>query len=65
LRICLLIAIVVGNPARLIRYRFNEETVGELLETKWRDWPEDKVKKNIGLICSNAIDEFSKKFDKR
>lgn len=28
-------AIVGGNPARLIRYRFDAETIAELLESKW------------------------------
>jgi acetyltransferase-like isoleucine patch superfamily enzyme len=57
-------AIVAGNPARLIRYRFDEETVEKLLKIKWWNWPEDEVKKNIRLICSNAIDEFITKFDR-
>lgn len=28
-------AIVAGNPARIIRYRFDEETVSRLLDSKW------------------------------
>jgi len=30
-------AIVAGNPAKLIRYRFSEEQIEKLLETKWWD----------------------------
>jgi hypothetical protein len=56
-------AIVAGNPARLIRYRFNEETIQKLLKIRWWDWPEERVKENIHLMCSDSIDEFIKKFE--
>lgn len=36
-------AIVGGNPATLIRYRFNEEERAFLLQTAWWEWPEDVV----------------------
>lgn len=32
-------AIVVGNPARVLRYRFQQEIIEGLLETKWWDLP--------------------------
>ena len=38
-------AIVGGNPARIIRYRFNESDIDFLLKLKWWDWPLDKIKK--------------------
>jgi len=55
-------AIVSGNPARIVRYRFNEQTVQNLLQIRWWDWPDEKVRENIHLICSNSIDLFLKKF---
>jgi acetyltransferase-like isoleucine patch superfamily enzyme len=55
-------AIVAGNPARLVRYRFDEATIEKLLKIKWWDWPEERVKENIHLICSNSMDAFVKKF---
>lgn len=55
-------AIVSGNPARIVRYRFNEETIQKLLQIRWWDWPDEKVKQNIDLICSDSIDVFIKKF---
>ncbi len=55
-------AIVAGNPARLIRFRFNNEIIKKLLEIKWWDWPDQKVKENIHLVCSQDIEEFIKKF---
>jgi acetyltransferase-like isoleucine patch superfamily enzyme len=55
-------AIVAGNPARIVRYRFDEETIQKLLQIRWWDWPDEKVKGNIHLICSDSIDVFIKKF---
>ena len=37
-------AIVVGNPASVIKYRFTPEIVSGLLEIKWWDWSEEKIK---------------------
>ncbi len=37
-------AIVGGNPARLIRYRFSAEQIAALLEIRWWDWPEEEIK---------------------
>ena len=31
-------AIAAGNPARIIRYRFNEKVIGKLLELKWWEY---------------------------
>ncbi len=37
-------AIVVGNPARVLRYRFSPELIGKLLDAKWWDLPADVIK---------------------
>jgi len=55
-------AIIGGNPAQVIRYRFGEETIQNLLQIKWWDWPDEKVKENIHLICNDSIGTFIKKF---
>jgi len=55
-------AIAAGNPARVIQYRFNEETIQKLLRIKWWDWPDEKVKENVRLICSDSIHSFIEKF---
>lgn len=34
-----------GNPARFIRKRFDEETIKKLLELKWWEWDDDRLKK--------------------
>lgn len=37
-------AIVGGVPAKIIRYRFDENTIKLLLESKWWDYPFDVIK---------------------
>lgn len=39
-----------GNPARLIRKRFDEATIEMLLKTKWWDWDDDTLKKKGALF---------------
>ena len=34
-------AIVAGNPAKLIRYRFSEDIIEKLLELKWWELDDD------------------------
>lgn len=53
-------AIVAGNPAKLIRFRFSEKQIAKLLEIKWWNWSVEKIKKNIEILCDSKIDEFIK-----
>lgn len=48
--------IVAGNPAKLIRRRFDDATIDALLRLRWWDWPTDKIRDNMVSICSNNID---------
>lgn len=36
-------AIAVGNPIKVIKYRFEEKQIEELLKIKWWDFPEEKL----------------------
>ena len=56
-------AVVVGNPAREIRRRFSDEQVDALLRIRWWDWPTEKVKQHVELICSPDVDAFIARFD--
>lgn len=38
-------AIAVGIPAKIIKYRFNEDTINKLLTFKWWNMPHDFIKK--------------------
>jgi acetyltransferase-like isoleucine patch superfamily enzyme len=37
-------AVVAGNPARVVRYRFDDETCNRLLAVGWWDWPDDEIR---------------------
>lgn len=50
--------IVGGVPAKPIRKRFSDEVISQLLEIKWWDWSDDKVKENISAIQSGNIKEL-------
>lgn len=51
-------AIVVGNPARIIKYRFSPERIEALLRIKWWDWPFEKIKRLRPLIMNPDVDAF-------
>ena len=40
-------AVVGGNPAKLIRYRFTEQNIQMLLTSEWWHWPIEKIIKNV------------------
>lgn len=53
-------ALVGGNPAKIIKYRFTEQQIQALLEIKWWDWEESKIRELVPLLVSNNVDEFIK-----
>ncbi len=48
-------AIVGGNPAKLIRKRFNEAEIAMLLEMAWWDWPIERLSRAMALMTSRDI----------
>ena len=54
-------AIVAGNPAKIIKYRFNEKQIESLLKIAWWDWTEDRIKTEAMTLWSDNIDEFINK----
>lgn len=52
-------AIVGGNPAQIISFRFRQSLIGELLELKWWDWPEEKIHRNMTLFTKNLTTRTS------
>lgn len=49
-------AIVGGNPARILRYRFPEEQIARLLELRWWDWPAERITESVHLLTGNDVD---------
>ncbi|KAM3093546.1 CatB-related O-acetyltransferase [Phormidesmis sp. 146-35] len=44
-----------GNPARVLKLRFSEAEIAQLLEIQWWNWAIDKITRNIGLIMDTDI----------
>ena len=51
-------AIVGGNPAKVIRRRFSDETVAALLEIGWWNWNADKISRNLERIMAADLDSL-------
>lgn len=51
-------AVVVGNPSRMIKKRFDEDTIRALLEIRWWNWDENKINQEMRYLCSSSIQEF-------
>ncbi len=47
--------IVGGNPASLIRPRFEPSVIDQLLAIRWWDWDLDKITRNVALISSQDV----------
>ncbi len=47
--------IVGGNPAKLIRRRFDEETTQFLLQLAWWNWPIEQITKNLQSIVHGDL----------
>jgi acetyltransferase-like isoleucine patch superfamily enzyme len=51
-------AIVGGNPARVIRMRFDEATISRLQNLKWWTWDDAKIERFLPLLLSDKVDAF-------
>lgn len=52
-------AVVAGNPGRIVRKRFDEDTIAALLEIAWWDWPIEKILANEAAICGGNLKALS------
>jgi len=49
-------SVVGGNPAQLLYYRFNKETINKLLELRWWSFPDEVVNEISPFLCSSDIE---------
>lgn len=54
-------AIVGGNPAKVIKYRFSKELIDKLLTIQWWNWSNDEIKNNINYF-NEDIEKFCDTF---
>ena len=50
-------AVVVGNPAETIRYRFDKDLTELLLKFKWWDKPIEEINELIPILTSSDLDK--------
>ncbi|GAB2646902.1 type B chloramphenicol O-acetyltransferase [Vibrio panuliri] len=48
-------SIVASNPAKHIRYRFEQAEITMLLAMQWWNWPDELIKQAMPLLCSKDI----------
>lgn len=53
-------AIVGGNPARVIRHRFDDATVQRLLAIRWWEWDIDRITRKVRAIAGTDISELER-----
>jgi len=47
--------VVAGAPAKLIRKRFPDKDIELLEEIQWWDWPEERIKRDLGLLMGDVV----------
>lgn len=50
-------AIVVGNPARILKFRFPQQVIERLLNIAWWDWDKETLSKNRALFSKELTEE--------
>ena len=51
-------AIVCGNPAKIIKYRFDKESIQKLLAIAWWNWPDEEIRTIVPMLLSKDIGTF-------
>jgi acetyltransferase-like isoleucine patch superfamily enzyme len=49
-------ALVGGNPAKVIKFRFTEKQIDELQDLAWWNWPDNEIKKIVPMLLSEDAD---------
>lgn len=57
-------AIAMGSPAKVVKYRFDEDTIEKLLKIRWWDFDDEEIIKIIPLLQSDNMEEFLKQYSK-
>jgi virginiamycin A acetyltransferase len=47
--------VVGGNPAKLLKHRFEAQVIDALTTIAWWDWPIEKITRHLNLITSSDI----------
>ena len=53
-------AVVVGNPQKIVKYRFSRDVVESIMKIKWWDWPDEKIL--ASRFYRSSTEEFINRF---
>jgi len=53
-------AIVGGDPARVIRHRFDDATIARLLALRWWDWDIERITRKVKAIAGTDLGELTR-----
>lgn len=53
-------AIVAGNPAKVVKMRFDEKTIERLLRVAWWNWDIEKINMHLKLISGLDVGRLEK-----
>ena len=56
-------SVVGGNPAKIIRHRFEENTIQALLKIAWWDWQAEKITEHLDAIVSHNLSDLRRAVD--
>lgn len=51
-------SVVAGNPAKVVKMRFDDKTIERLQNIAWWDWDAEKITRNLKLISHFNLDEL-------
>ena len=51
-------SMVAGNPAKIVKMRFDDKTIERLLRIAWWDWEIEKINRHLPLICQQDVDRL-------
>ena len=51
-------AIVGGSPARILRYRFDADTILRLRRLRWWDWPPERIAENLDAFRQGNVERL-------
>ncbi|MBY5991781.1 CatB-related O-acetyltransferase [Ferrimonas balearica] len=52
-------AVAAGNPARVVRQRFNDKEQATLARLCWWDWPAEHIEQAIPILVAGKVDELA------
>ncbi len=53
-------AIVVGNPAKILRYRYSQKEIEWLLNLKWWNFDRERIQELVDLNAFSSFEKFKK-----